>query len=533
MHKKRLCTVYFLFLTAIALICVRLYTIATDGSFAEKALSGQYTRRIDIANRRGFIFDRNGILCDMAQNGYAVFVDPSEISTQEYKEYAERLSAYSKGEASYYFEKLYSSVPFVVFSERAIDSRGTKCYPLYSPLNTEHLCHIVGYCDLDGKGISGIRQAYNDALNENGIKSVSARYTANAKGAELKSADTEIEDNGYNENYGVYLTVDSDIQNAVEDICKTQLDKGAVVIQNINSGEIISCVSVPTYNTSEIASYLDSENGELLNRAFLGYTPGSVFKTVVAASALQKDISLVDLEYECKGYIEISGTKINCHKRDGHGKIKMREAFSNSCNPYFISLISHIGAENVIDTAKKMGIGRMTDIDGLPCAKGFLPDTFDMKLVDEANTAIGQGSILVTPIEINTVMVCAVTGNFTPPVLVEKLVTSGGDEYPERDKKQAVLSKETVAALRSMLCSCVNNGTGYRVKNSAVSCGGKTATAQSGQIRDGKEVVHSWFSGFFPTDTPQYAVTVLCDGNGKDNAHPSDVFRMIAERIGE
>ena len=533
MHKKRLCTVYFLFLTAIALICVRLYTIATDGSFAEKALSGQYTRRIDIANRRGFIFDRNGVLCDMVQNGYAVFADPSEIPTGEYKEYAEKLSAHSKGDASYYFEKLYSSVPFVSFSEKEIELQGIKCYPLYSPINTEHFCHIVGYCNSDGNGVSGIRKAYDDALNISGTRSVSARYTANAKGAELGSTDTEIEDNGYNEKSGVYLTVDSDIQKAVEDVCTTYLEKGAVVIQDINSGEIISCVSIPSYNTSDIISYLDSENGELLNRAFLGYTPGSVFKTVVAASALQEDISLIDLEYECNGYIEISGTKISCHKKDGHGRIKMREAFSNSCNPYFISLISHIGAENVIDTAKQMGIGRIHDIDGLYCAKGYLPDTSDMKSVDEANTAIGQGSILVTPIEMNTVMTCAVTGNFTPPVLVEKLVTDSGDEYPERDKKQTVLPKDTVAALRSMLCSCVNNGTGYRVKNSTVSCGGKTATAQSGQIKDGNEVIHSWFSGFFPTDTPQYAVTVLCDGNGKNNAHPSDVFRMIAESIGE
>jgi penicillin-binding protein 2 len=178
-----------------------------------------------------------------------------------------------------------------------------------------------------------------------------------------------------------------------------------------------------------------------------------------------------------------------------------------------------------------MGVGKLNDIDGLSCAKGFLPDALHMKPYDKANTAIGQGSVLVTPIEINTMMMCAVTGNFTPPRLVEKTASANGEELLFGTQKQKLLSAETVAALRSMLCACVNSGTGYRVKNSTVSCGGKTATAQSGQIRDGKEVVHLWFSGFFPAETPQYVVTVLCDGNGKDNSHPSDIFRMIAEQL--
>ena len=528
MHKKRLCVLYFLFLSAMLLMSARLYTIATEGSFAQTALSGQYLRRIDIAKRDGFVFDRNGTLTDLENNLYAVFVSPCEISEKSYEDYSEMLSKVSQNDASYYFEKMFLSVPFVTVTKKPCEGEGIKCYKLYSVPDKDFLCHISGYSNSDGEGVSGIRKVYNEFLQEE-KKEVFARYTANAKGEGLASPEVELYDNGYNDDDGVYLTVDSSVQKKVEKICGTSLEMGAVVVQDIKSGEILASVSKPTYNISDVAPFLTSDKGEFLNRAFLGYTPGSVFKTVVAAAALERDISLIDREYECVGYIEVEGNKISCHKKDGHGKIKMREAFSQSCNPYFISLVLEYGAGNVIEMAKKMGVGVSSFIDKVPVSKGVLPQE-DICPTDAANTAVGQGKILLSPIEMNAVMICAATGYFKEPALVQKLVSDGKEEYPERGEIKKVLSPYTVAALRSMLESCVNNGTGYRVKNETVPCGGKTATAQSGQIKDGKEVIHSWFSGYFPADEPKYAVTVLCDGNG-NNSHPSLIFKEIAESL--
>jgi cell division protein FtsI/penicillin-binding protein 2 len=365
--------------------------------------------------------------------------------------------------------------------------------------------------------------------NEN-VKTVFARYKADAKGVGIKNSDTEIFDDGYNENSGVYLSIDGDIQRLTEEILKEKMETGAVVVQDINTAEILSCVSMPTYNISDVAAYLDSDKGELLNRAFLGYTPGSVFKTIVSASALEKDISLVDREYECRGYIEVSGNIISCHKKEGHGKIKMREAFSVSCNPYFISLVLETGVADVIESAKKMGVSKLSDLDGLPLSKGVLPEG-ELCGTDVANTAVGQGKILLNPIEMNSVMICAATGYYKEPTLVSKLVFEDGREEISERKKEKVLSEYTVATLRSMLFSCVNSGTGYRAKNENILCAGKTATAQSGQIKNGKEVIHSWFSGYFPADEPKYVITVLCDGNGENNYHPTLIFKEIAEKI--
>ena len=528
MHKKRLCVLYFLFLSAMLLMSARLYTISTQGSFAHTVLSGQYSRKTDIAKRDGFIFDRNGSLTDLENDLYAVFIDPSEIPQKSFEECSEMLAKVSQNEASYYFEKMFSSVPFVTVTKKPCEGEGIKCYKLYSIPDTDFLCHISGYSNSDGVGVSGIRKVY-DVFLQKKKKDVFARYTANAKGAGIGSFKTEIYDDGYGEENGIYLTIDSAIQEKVEKVCENSLEMGAVVVQDIRSGEILASVSKPTYNISNVAPFLTSDKGEFLNRAFLGYTPGSVFKTVVAAASLEKDISLVDREYECVGYIEVEGNKISCHKKDGHGKIKMREAFSQSCNPYFISLVLDNGTEAVIDMAKKMGVSKISNIDRLPISSGVLPEG-EISLTDVANMAVGQGKILLSPVEMNTVMMCAVTGYFKEPALVQKLVSDGKEEYPERGEKEMVLSPYTVAALRSMLESCVNNGTGYRVKNETVSCGGKTATAQSGQIKDGKEVIHSWFSGYFPADDPKYAVTVLCDGNG-NNSHPSLLFKKIAENL--
>jgi len=529
MHKKRLCLLYFLFLSAMLLMSARLYTISTHGSFAQTVLSGQYSRKIDIAKRCGFIFDRNGDLTDLENDLYAVFIDPSEMPQKNYEECSEMLSKISQNEASYYFEKMFSSVPFVTVTKKPCEGEGIRCYKLYSVPDTDFLCHITGYSNSDGVGVSGIRKVYDEFL-QNEKKDVFARYTANAKGAELGDFKTEIYDDGYCEENGIYLTIDSEMQKTVEKICETELEMGAVVVQNIRSGEILASVSKPTYNISDVVPFLTSDKGEFLNRAFLGYTPGSVFKTVVAAAFLEKDISLVDREYECTGYTEVQGNKISCHKKDGHGKIKMREAFSQSCNPYFISLVLEYGVEEVIDMAKKMGVSKSSYIDKVPVSKGVLPEG-EISLTDAANTAVGQGKILLSPIEMNTVMMCAATGYFKEPVLVQKLVSEGEEQYSETEKKERILSPNTVAALRSMLESCVNNGTGYRVKNENVPCGGKTATAQSGQIKDGKEVIHSWFSGYFPADEPKYAVTVLCDGNGERNLHPSLIFKEVAESL--
>lgn len=528
MHKKRLLIVYFLFLTSMLLVSVRIYIIATDGSSAQKVLSGQYSRKLEIAERSGFVFDRNGKLCGIAEDGYSVYADPAKIPYDSYETYAQALSDASGKETSYYFEKLHLSVPFVTFSDEKCELYGIQNYKLYKTEGSNFLCHILGYCNSDGKGVSGLRKAYDTFLHDDGKKYVVARYTANALGGEAPNTTAVIEDNGYNEKHGVYLTIDAELQKKTEDICEKMLEKGCVIVQDINTGEILSCLSKPTYNTDDVTPYLTSENGELLNRVFLGYTPGSVFKTVVASAMLEEDISLIDREYECKGYIEVSGKKISCHKKDGHGKIKMREAFSVSCNPYFISLALENGIASVIKTAKEMGVSEFSKIDELPVSGGVLPYEKTENPIDIANTAVGQGKLLLTPLEMNTIMMCAVTGSIKTPHIVEKLVSDNTEEFVGMSDKKQILNPQTVAALRSMLESCVNNGTGYRIVNDTVSCGGKTATAQSGQIKNGKEVIHSWFSGYFPADEPSCVVTVLCDGNSEKNEHPTLIFKEIA-----
>lgn len=537
MNRKQVCGIYFVFLAAFAVLCARFYVIATGGSEAQQALSGQYTRKLDIVQRSGFVFDRGGRRLCTANDGYVLFINPSALSPDEYYDAADELSEATGMRASYFADKLFLGAPFTAVAKRLPEGEFgggfIKAFEKYKDIGDEFLCHVLGYNNADGKGMSGIRGAYSEYLSEYASGKAFARYEADAYGAVIDGTDVMLYDDGYSENSGIYLTIDYEIQDCVENICRDLLDMGAVVVMDTDSGEILAMHSKPVYRKGNVADYLSSERGELLNRSILGYTPGSVFKTAVAAAALEKDISLADREYECRGVIDVFGEKIRCHNTAGHGVLNMEQAFAQSCNPYFIDLGLSLGLETILDTARKMGAREYQSINLLPAAAGNLPENSSGLPAFTANISVGQGELLLTPVQVCSMMSSAATGVYRKPSIVSKLVSDGEEtEYgASEDSAEKVLSPETVEKLHGMLEKCVDDGTGWRAKNETVKIAGKTATAQSGQFKDGKEVIHSWFAGYFPADAPKYTVCVLCDGNGKENENASVIFGRIAEMI--
>lgn len=528
-----MCIVYFIFLFAVIMVCARLFVISDSGSEANYVLSGQYTRRMDIAERHGFIFDRNGVILDHIQNGYILFVDPSREDASEYYETAEKLSDATDMQESYFIEKLFSGAPFTVAAKSETKDNTVFCYEKYDSTDGEFLCHVLGYNDSEGNGMSGICKAYSEFLSEYTSGEVFARYEADATGAVMNDTSAEIHDSGYTEENGIYLTIDADIQKIAEEISNEVLDMGAVVIQDTVSGEILALVSRPAYDRGNVAEYLLSERGELLNRCFMGYTPGSVFKTVVAVCALEEDSGYADKKYECTGVIDVSGEKIKCHNILGHGELDMKEAFAQSCNPYFIDLGLTVGIDNILSEVKKLGVGAYDSINLIPVSEGNLPTEGLNFPAQVANTSVGQGDVLLTPVQVCSIMSTAATGIYHKPSIVSKLVSYGEETEYGGTEGTRVISEKTVFALGEMLRSCVEDGTGYRAKSDIVNISGKTATAQSGQIKDDKEVIHSWFAGYFPSENPKYTMCVLCDGNGEENENPAVIFKKIAELISE
>lgn len=528
MYTKRLFWLYAFFLAVTAMLTVRLYRIADHRSEAENVLSGQYTRRLDAAERKGLIFDRDGTLLSEKKTGFRTVIDPRNKTAKEMEETARVLSASGGREESYYIEKLFSGVPFCADTTRRIDARYGTCIPVYGARDDGFLCHVLGYRDGDGKGVTGLMRAYDDYLTETAAR-FTVRYEADATGAVMEYGYFSLNEDGYNEPNGLALTVREPIQRAVETVCDATLDRGAVVVQDVQNGELAAVCSRPSYNPNTVAAYLSGEKGELTNRAFSAFTPGSVFKTVVAAAALEQNPSAAERTYCCDGAITIQDTTIRCHKRDGHGELTMEEAFAQSCNPYFIDLGLSLGKEKIYETARKMGLFCYDDVSLLPRGSENFPESESILPGALANLSVGQGDILLSPVGVCGMMATAVTGTHYKPSLV-KSFTNAGRTTELAKAGTAVLSRETVDNLKKMLVACVEDGTGYRAAGT-VPCGGKTATAQSGQIKDGNEVIHGWFAGFYPIDEPRYAVCVLCDGNGENQTHPSAVFRAVVEAI--
>ncbi len=414
-------------------------------------------------------------------------------------------------------------------TENIISARVPKRYP-----SAFTACHIIGYLNSEGQGISGTEKAFESVLSEN-CSNVSFVFSANAKGRVMLGEEIEIKGNTPPKN-GVVLTLDKDIQTITEAVLDASgAECAAAVVMDTESGAIRACVSRPLFNQYDISEYLDDEKSPLINRALLPFSVGSVFKPVVAAAALENgaDESFV---YNCTGSVVYNGVTFRCHKKDGHGLLDMKGAVENSCNTYFIELALKTDVGRIVDIASAFGFGkRITLADGIESSKGYLPsvEELDSKAA-VANFSFGQGSLLATPLQICSLMATiARNGVYVEPYLIEGRCDKDGNLtkiYHKSDKLQ-VISAETAKKLRIFLESVVENGSGRKAGSDYVSVAGKTATAQTGKSQHGEEIYNAWFAGYFPVDNPKYAVAILKENGGEGAVSCAPVFKMIAEKI--
>ena len=394
-------------------------------------------------------------------------------------------------------------------------------------------CHIIGYLDGEGNGVSGIEKGYNSLLSKH-ISRVTVRFESNARGRALMGGEISVEGNGIPKN-GIVLTINKDIQSITE----AALDasgcvRGAAVVIDVESGGIRACVSRPLFDRSDIAASLDDVNSPLINRALLPFSVGSVFKPVVAASALEKGVEV--FEYCCTGSVTLNGVTFNCHKKEGHGVLDMQGAIADSCNTYFIALANETGGDEIIATAEKFGIGKEIVLaDSVKSDSGVLPDVGELdSKAAVANLSFGQGSLTATPVQICAVFAAIARGGvYCKPYLAEGEVDCNGNFTRKKDygERIQIISPRTADALCRYLKTVVTQGSGRRVQNDCVTAAGKTATAQTGKSKNGEEIYNAWFAGWFPADEPRYAVAILIEDGGEGAVSCAPVFREIAVNI--
>ncbi len=433
-------------------------------------------------------------------------------------------------------ERLMKGKPVAVKAEKSVE--GNKdIRTVYVPKrygDSTFACHIIGYLDGENNGVCGIEKAYNNLLSSE-IRVPKVRFFADANGRAMLGEEITVENNGIPET-GVVLTIDKDIQETVE-IALDNSDTvcAAAVVMEIKSGAIRACVSRPAFDRNNIASALNDVNSPLINRAFLPFSVGSVFKPIVAAAALEKGVD-AGFEYNCTGNVTYNGVTFNCHKKSGHGILDMEGALANSCNTYFIALANETGGDNIIKTADLFGFGKPTVLaEGIKSASGYLPEAKELdSKAALANLSFGQGNLLATPLQICSMMSTIANGGIlVKPYLVEGETDSSGNFIKKENykEKKRVISEAVSKILKNFLRAVVTEGSGKSAGSEFVSVSGKTATAQTGKTENGEEICNSWFAGYFPSDNPKYAVVIMKENGEGGSVSCAPVFKVIAETV--
>jgi len=519
MKKKRLFLVFFFIMGCFSALELRLFWLMSDYEAARAAVEAQSTDSLYIASQRPNICDRNGIpLTEGEASLFAVAV-PSEIAGYQLWDYMplqerQRLFALA-GENSRLPEvfRLKSSLPgYVPAKEIEIKSR-------YDPENL--LPHILGYLGSDGHGVCGIEKAFDEYLTANTVD-ITADTTVDAVG---KADLNAFEINGVSQqNKGITLTIDSRIQRIAKKAAKSSFSRGAVLVLDAKTGEILASVSLPDYSVNTIASDLSSDYSPFMNRAFSAYNAGSVFKPIVAAAAIEAGLS--DFTYLCEGSIDVNGVIFSCNDGTAHGEVGMAEAVASSCNCYFVALGREVGADRLYAMADSARVGKSTHLaPNMATEKGNLPSLEELSSATEfANLCFGQGKLLVTPLQVAAYTAAIANGGVYNDL---SLVLRVGDESYNSPSSSVIMSEGGAKVLTEHLTAAVSEGTGYMAALPFCEAAGKTGTAET------NSGVIGWFSGFFPADDPQYVITVMAEGAGYGFSSAAPVFSAVAEGIWE
>ena len=346
-------------------------------------------------------------------------------------------------------------------------------------------------------------------------------------------------------------TIDLELQKAAEEAFKDKA--GAVVAMDPRNGEVLAMISSPAFNPDMFSGPLDSEEWNLLinnplkplqNRAIQGqYPPGSTYKTIVAAAALEEGVITKDTAFQCNGSYRFGNRNYRCWKSDGHGSVSLHRAIVESCDTYFYQVGLKLGIDKIAEYSRKFGLGQPTGIELSDEKSGIVPDrAWKQKRFgtpwfegETLSCAIGQGFNLVTPIQLLTAYAALTNGgDVYQPHLAKAIVGPDGKVLrtllPEARKK-LILSPETVELLKAGLQGVVNEpgGTARSARLDDIKVGGKTGTTQVVAMRADQRVKgedltywfrdHAWFASFAPVEDPRIALVVFIEHSGYSGGH--------------
>ncbi|WP_427339155.1 peptidoglycan D,D-transpeptidase FtsI family protein [Caloranaerobacter sp. DY30410] len=533
------CTVLFIF----GLIVARLFYIQIiKGEEYKQAAIRQRTIEVQIKPSRGMIFDRNFIPLTNKNKIKTMFIfknmcDEKKLSrileTLVDKNSIEKYTILSNGNVI--------EIPLnskVNELKKLKDLKGIYVEDKIKRYDRKNiLSHVIGYINKsENKGKSGIERAFDNILKLDDSYGKVALVVDGKKKLIPGIGVIDTLKKRSEKATSVKLTIDYNIQKVVERVMDSENKNGAVIVADVKSGDILAMVSRPNFDQENVAKYFNSNDMELYNKAIqVSYPPGSLFKIIVLAAALESGKIDLNKKYFCKGYEEVGNIKIACHshKSGGHGELDLEEAFYNSCNSVFIQIGKTVGAKKIIQTAKKFGFGESIDIGLLEEVEGNLPEGDDILGPVIGNISIGQGSIEVTPLQItNMIITIANNGIMKDMSIVDSLVTENGRiiKKIKRDKPKRVLDSYYAKLIQGYMEKVVTMGTAKNISMDEIGgAAGKTGSAQA--VYNKKKTIHAWFAGYFPKRNPKYAITVLIENGISGGKTAAPIFEKIAKEI--
>lgn len=580
--QRRLVVLRFGLLFVVALLALRLWHLQIrEGPYYRDLSENNRTRSVILEPARGLIYDRNGVLLANNVPSFTLYVSLEDVHDRE--DLIQKLTGLigldpelirkklsvrgSKQLPRKIKDRLTLREATLIESHRLdlpgvmIQVESQRNYP--SGITAAHVLGYVGEVSaeqLDKPEFAELHQG--SIVGQYGVEKFFdpiVRGQAGQKSVEVDALGHEkrtVLVDQPNAGDDLYLTIDARLQKVAENLLGEET--GAIVALNPTNGDVLAMASRPAFDPNVLSRELTSkqwveivqdEGRPLNNRASQGqYPPGSTFKVLMAAAALESKTMAPSSTVFCSGGYQFGRRLYRDWKKGGHGYVDLRKALIHSCDVYFYTIGQRMGIDTMAEYAHLFGLGEATGIE-LPSERvGIVPSTeWKQKAKHEPwlpgetiSAAIGQGYVTVTPLQmasaIGTVANDGVT--FRPRLVwaIMDRATGKQQELPSVPKTKLDLKPDTLKQIREALAGVVTEGTATRAKSSMITIAGKTGTAQTAALRTGPEQDipkklrdHAWFIAFAPVENPKIAVAVLAEHMGHGGSAAAPLAKELIE----
>lgn len=531
---KRITAIFFIILFSFTCLIGKIYHLAiNDGVSAYTPFIGKRDITVSIYRSRGMIYDVNANPLTEEADGIRAVVDPRLLNEENIENIKKNAVHISDSRLT---KLIKEKRPFAVDVKNRFDAQGgIEFFDIKYRYESPYIAQsVIGYLDSSGKGVGGIEKWYDKYLLQSSSE-LKGVFFSDAGRRAVSGLGMTLEGEYKENKSGVVLTIDKRIQLIVQQSAEKYLESGAILVSDISTGEIKAIASYPDFNPYDISRAVSDDSGALLNRALMPFNAGSSFKIVITAAALEMGIN-EGFTYNCTGHFDAGSNKISCYNKRAHGRLNMTEAFAQSCNTYFINLAMECGAERVLDMAMRLGFGSAVRLcDGIVSQAGLLPTKKNLSAKAAlANFSIGQGELLVTPVQmLQLSAIIANGGRYRQPSLVKGFADSDGNLIKSKTDtvQQQIISEDIAGRIKSLMITAVERGTGKLGKPMLAGAGAKTASAETGIIKDGRQILQTWITGFFPASMPKYAICVLYEDGHTGGQSAAPIFKDIADNL--